>query len=454
MLPLGPTHIDGSPYQCLSVHAGNTQLISIDWLVNKNWLDLSSVDLSGDSQSCRVRALKQAYQKFNTAHSKDQWRKKFDVFIKQHQDWLEDFALFMAIKKNLQGEKWFNWPDELRDRAPEAVKEITRDLAESIDQVKFEQFVFFTQWHELRDYAIEQGVLLFGDMPIFVSHDSADVWAHRENFLIDETGQASVVAGVPPDAFSETGQLWGNPLYDWKAMKADGFSWWLSRFRTQHELFDIIRIDHFRGLQAGWQIPAENDTAINGKWVKVPGVQLLSALKKEFSDLALVAEDLGVITPLVDDLRDKFSLPGMKVLQFAFGDNSNNPYLPHNYSQNSVVYTGTHDNDTTLGWYQHLDNYSRRRLHEYLACPQQNELDMPWVMIRLALSSVANLAIIPMQDILSLDSLHRMNTPGTMEDNWRWRFEWTQIWPSLANDLWKLNSTYNRLVSVKNNHDK
>ncbi|MCW8956661.1 MAG: 4-alpha-glucanotransferase [Gammaproteobacteria bacterium] len=449
MLPLGPTHSDGSPYLCLSVHAGNPQLISIDWLVNRDWLDLSTVNLTGDGQSCRVRALKQAYEKFNAVHSKDQWRKKYNTFVKQHKDWLEDYALFIALKKNLQGEDWFSWPDELRDRNPQALAEAARDLADSIDLVRFEQFVFFTQWHELKDYAAEQGVLLFGDIPIFVSHDSVDVWAYRKNFLIDECGQASVVAGVPPDAFSETGQRWGNPLYDWKAMQADGFSWWMSRFTTQHELFDLVRIDHFRGLQACWQIPAEEDTAIKGQWVEVPGKQLLETLSKKFTDLTLVAEDLGLITQAVYDLRDRFSLPGMKVLQFAFGDNSRNPYLPHNYSQNSVVYTGTHDNDTTLGWYQSLDKYSLRRLNDYLACPAQVELDMPWVMIRLALASVANLAIIPMQDILSLDSLHRMNTPGTTEGNWRWRFEWTQIWPSLANDLWKMNASYGRLVNAK-----
>lgn len=447
MLPLGPTHIDGSPYQCLSVHAGNSQLISIDWLVNRNWLDLSTVDLTGDGQSCRVRALKQAYDKFNKFHSNDQWRKKFKAFVKQHEDWLEDYALFIALKKNMQGESWLNWPDELRDRMPKALKQASQELADNIDQIRFEQFVFFTQWHELRDYAVEQGVLLFGDMPIFVSHDSADVWAHRKNFLIDKLGQASFVSGVPPDAFSETGQRWGNPLYDWKAMQADGFRWWLTRFKTQHELFDLIRIDHFRGLQACWQIPAEEDTAVKGEWVEVPGEQLLAAIRKEFSDMTLVAEDLGVITPAVEELRDQFSLPCMKVLQFAFSDNNDNPYLPYNYSQNCVVYTGTHDNDTTLGWYQSLDNYSLRRLHDYLACPEQKELDMPWVLIRLALSSVANMAIIPMQDILSLDSLHRMNTPGTTQGNWRWRFEWTQIWPSLANDLWKMNASYGRVVS-------
>lgn len=449
MLPLGPTHIDGSPYQCLSVNAGSPQLISIDWLVNKDWLDLSMVDLTGDAQSCRVRALMQAYNKFNKAHSQDHWRQKFNDFLNQQNDWLEDYALFIALKKNQQGESWLNWPDELRDRQPKALEEVAQDLAESIEQVKFEQFVFFTQWHELKDYAIKQGILLFGDLPIFVSHDSVDVWAHRKNFLIDELGRAKVVAGVPPDAFSDTGQRWGNPLYDWDAMQADGFSWWLRRLKTQRELFDLIRIDHFRGFQACWQIPANEDTAINGKWVEVPGEALLSAVTKHIPDLQLVAEDLGVITEDVLKLRDKFSLPGMKILQFAFGDNSKNPYLPHNYSHNSVVYTGTHDNDTTLGWYQTLDSYSRRRLHDYMACPQHAQLDMPWALIRMALASVAELAIIPMQDILSLDSSHRMNIPGTTQGNWQWRFEWTHIWPSLANDFWKINSTYHRLVSDK-----
>lgn len=448
MLPLGPTHVDGSPYQCLSVHAGNPQLISIDWLVNKDWLDLSTVDLTSNGQSCRVQALKQAYEKFNIFHRDDQWREKFQAFVREHEHWLEDFALFIALKKNLQGENWLEWPEEFRDRTPEALEEAAQDLADIIDQIRFEQFLFFTQWYELKTYATEQGVLLFGDMPIFVSHDSADVWAHREYFLIDELGQASVVAGVPPDAFSETGQLWGNPLYDWETMQKDGFSWWLCRFKTQHELFDLIRIDHFRGFQACWQIPADEDTAMNGEWVEVPGVQLLNVVTEQIPELQLVAEDLGFITEQVEQLRDAFSLPGMKILQFAFGDHSNNPYLPHNYTQNSVVYTGTHDNDTSLGWYQNLDNYSRRRLYEYIACPEPVKLDMPWALIRMALSSVANLAIIPMQDVLALDSSHRMNIPGTTEGNWQWRFEWTDIWPSLANDLRKINANYGRLVSV------
>jgi 4-alpha-glucanotransferase len=278
----------------------------------------------------------------------------------------------------------------------------------------------------MRCYANDRGVLLFGDIPIFVAHDSADVWAHREWFSVDENGRLEVVAGVPPDYFSETGQRWGNPHYHWEALKKDGFGWWLERIRSQMEMFDLVRIDHFRGFEAYWEINAQAETAIDGRWVKGPGESFFQVLKQVFGDLPLVAEDLGVITPEVTALRKQFDLPGMKILQFAFDGASDNPYLPHNHEELSVVYTGTHDNNTTLGWYQELSDDQRKAVCHYLGDSSE---PMPGLLVRTALASVARLAVIPMQDMIGLDSSHRMNIPGVTEGNWSWRFEWDQVQP-------------------------
>jgi 4-alpha-glucanotransferase len=278
-------------------------------------------------------------------------------------------------------------------------------------------------------------------MPIFVAHDSADIWSHPECFLSSENGELSFIAGVPPDAFSETGQRWGNPLYDWEHMKTDGFSWWKERFKTQLKLFDLIRVDHFRGLESYWEIPASEDTAMNGRWVKAPGMEFLGAMRDAFDCLPIVAEDLGLITEEVVDLRKSFNLPGMKILQFAFGDNYSNPYLPHNHDHHSVVYTGTHDNDTTIGWFDSLDDVSKSHLVSYIDSKNFEPESILSSMIRMALASVCPLAILPMQDVLSLDSSHRMNVPGTAEGNWQWRFTWEQINPDLS-------SSYNNLLSI------
>ncbi len=443
MLPLSPTHSDGSPYQCLSVHAGNPLLISLDWLVDKGWLDLEKINAPKDSKKFRLKCLNKAHKHYLKDNDKT-WHKKLDDFKKQHNIWLDDYTLFIAIKRSQQGKSWSEWPEALAQRNQQALVAARKEYAEPILQIEFEQFIFFTQWHELKDYARQHNVKLFGDMPIFVSYDSADVWAQRENFLLNKKGEALFVAGVPPDAFSEEGQRWGNPLYDWQYMQSNNFDWWKQRFAIQLELFDLIRIDHFRGFEACWQIAADEETAIKGQWVKTPGAALLKELFKTFKPLPLVAEDLGLITEDVNKLRKDFSLPGMKILQFAFDGDSANQYLPHNHEISSVVYTGTHDNDTSLGWYQSLDKSARLQLHEYLGFQEFDQLDMPWVFNRMALSSVANLAILPMQDILSLDTLHRMNMPGTTKGNWQWRFEWQQIWPSLSTDLKKLINIYGR----------
>jgi 4-alpha-glucanotransferase len=447
MLPLGPTHEDGSPYQCLSVHAGNPLLISLDWLEDRKFLDLHSIDQDPQGEDFRRACLRLAGQRFFSAASPD-WLKKFARFKRQQSGWLDDFALFMAIKQSQQGATWMVWPEALRHREQKALSRVRQQYAETIEQICFEQFIFFTQWHEIRAYANDHGVMLFGDMPIFVSHDSADVWAQRQNFMIDENGAAALVAGVPPDAFSDTGQRWGNPLYDWAFMKRDRFSWWHQRFATQLELFDLIRIDHFRGFEACWQIPAEEPTAINGEWVEVPGRALLQSLFDHFGNLALVAEDLGVITRQVTKLRKDFHLPGMKILQFAFGGDSKNPYLPHNHEKMSVVYTGTHDNNTTLGWYNTLDEHTRRHLNRYLGIDQATRLDMPWLFNRLALSSVARLVVLPLQDILSLDESHRMNIPGTTESNWLWRFTEGDLSEVLAVRLREMLDLYGRIPPV------
>jgi 4-alpha-glucanotransferase len=444
MLPLGPAHLDGSPYQCLSVHAGNPLLISLDWLVDKGWLDFSNVHEPRDFSSFRTKCLNSAYHSF-VEENNAEWNKKLKVFAEQQAAWLDDYALFIVIKQQQNGNPWNEWPEPFVQQDAAAMHGAQIQYADHIAQIEFEQFIFFTQWHELREYAHSKDVYLFGDMPIYASYDSADVWACRENFLLDQNGNAEFVAGVPPDAFSEQGQRWGNSLYDWNYMQSSNFEWWTQRFATQLELFDLIRIDHFRGLEACWQIPADEETAINGKWVRSPGRELLQVLNKNFKSLPLIAEDLGLITEEVIKLRKEFSLPGMKILQFAFNGDRKNPYLPYNHERECVVYTGTHDNNTTLGWYQQLGKQEKCYLHDYLGAQESDTLDMPWVMNRMALASVANLAILPMQDILSLDASHCMNVPGTTEGNWLWRFDWEQLWPGLSSDLKKLIEIYGRI---------
>jgi len=348
----------------------------------------------------------------------------FQKFCREKANWLDDFALFIALRNLFGNKSWCQWPEALKQRQPQALRESAQLLKSVIKSIKFEQYVFFCQWYELKAYAKENGVLLFGDIPIFVSYDSADVWANREVFKLNASGEMDVVAGVPPDYFSEFGQRWGNPHYDWQHLQKTGFRWWLDRIKSQYEMFDILRIDHFRGLEAAWEIPADEETAVNGKWVKAPGHELLRAIQAEFSNLCLVAEDLGIITDEVEALRDYFNLPGMRILQFAFDGNAQNPYLPMNYLHNCVAYTGTHDNDTTVGWFNALPDGEKHRVYDYLGW---SGLPMPCALMYAALASVANLAVVPMQDVLRLGSADRMNTPGTTVGNWHWRFDWSQL---------------------------
>jgi 4-alpha-glucanotransferase len=335
-----------------------------------------------------------------------------------------------------------------------AMQQAREQLHERLQQIRFEQFVFFRQWQALREYAAARGVLLFGDMPIYVAHDSAEVWAQPELFSVDAHGQADAVAGVPPDYFSATGQRWGNPLYRWEQHEADGFAWWKARFATHLKLFDMVRIDHFRGLEAYWSIPADCPTAMDGEWVKAPGDALLTALRGSFGSLPVVAEDLGIITEEVTALRQKHGLPGMRILQFAFDGSADNPYLPHNHTPDSVVYTGTHDNDTTLGWWQSLDEGARGKVHEYLDGASEHEhTPMPWRLICVVLESVAQLAVIPLQDVLGLGTEARMNTPGTTDGNWAWRYADGQFTHEHTAQLRKAVQRYGRLpVGVVADH--
>jgi len=443
MLPLGPVHEDKSPYQCLSAHAGNPALTSLDWLVDRKWLDLKCVKRTSEDEHYRTECLQQAKASFDK-QATPTWLAQLDAFKHKHVDWLDDYALFMALKQHNQGKAWFEWPAPQRHRDAQALAESAAQLSDLIAQVIFEQFIFFTQWLEVREYAAAHQVKLFGDMPIFVALDSADVWAQRENFLMNENGKMRYVAGVPPDAFSDTGQRWGNPLYDWEYMCDDGFEWWKSRFTTQLELFDLIRIDHFRGLEACWQIPADDTTAMHGHWEKVPGDLLLAALFKCFPNLPLVAEDLGVITDAVIALKNSFNLPGMKVLQFAFDGNTKNPHLPHQHCSHDLIYTGTHDNDTTLGWLRDNRNYHLKFFEDYTACHGMTAEEKVLAMIRTAMSSVSYLCVMPMQDLLMLGSEARMNTPGTIGDNWQWRFNWKQVNPTIVNTIKQYIDLYQR----------
>ena len=443
MLPTGPTQADMSPYQSISAHAGNPDLISLDWLVEKGWIRAGDLQLVKETSLVQARHKSaQSFYQFMDSPEGEETRQKFQIFCTQQQYWLDDFSLFSALRNKFDDASWISWPAELRQRDQAALKKIRTQLKTQIEAIFFEQFAFFSQWLALKDYANQKGISLFGDMPIFVGHDSADVWAQQHYFQLDEAGNPLTVAGVPPDYFSETGQHWGNPHYAWEVMEADGFQWWLSRLETQLQLFDLIRIDHFRGFEAYWEIPGNSQDARLGQWVKAPGEAFLNACFAKFPGLPLVAENLGVITDEVEELRNQFKLPGMLVLQFAFDGNTTNPHLPHNHTRSDVIYTGTHDNDTTLGWYESLVESNRQQLKEYCF---NSTIEMPWLLIEAALASVGRMAIIPMQDFLELDGRHRMNMPGTTDKNWVWTFSWDQVEPTLADRIRQLITAYQRL---------
>jgi 4-alpha-glucanotransferase len=410
MLPIGPVDAWGSPYQSASAFAGNARLLAPE---------------------CGPRAAPNAED-----------AAAFDAFCAQQAHWLDDYALFRTLRAHLPGSAWTAWPEPLRRREPAALERARRRWRTTYRAVQWTQYRFQRQWRALRDYAAARGVRLIGDLPLLVAHDSADVWSQPEFFQLDARGEPLVVAGVPPDYFSATGQWWGNPLYRWSALAADGYRWWRRRLARLLELFDLVRLDHFRGLEACWEIPADAVTAAEGRWVPGPGAALLDALAADHARLPIIAEDLGVITPEVEALRDRYALPGMKVLQFAFDSDDTNPYLPHHHRHNCVVYTGTHDNDTTLGWYRSLTDERRQRVRTYLDC---TDAAMPWPLIDAALASIARLAVIPLQDLLGLDGTRRMNTPGTTGgNNWRFRFAWDEIPVTLAARLHARNAAHRR----------
>jgi len=426
VLPLGPTGFGNCPYSSFSAFAGNPLLINLEQLVATG--DLSAEDLPtpvpktaqvnfATAEQQQLPVLQKAWQNFVNQANPERLR-ALRQFCTLQAPWLNDYAFFAAMLQEQQGQGWQHWPEGVRRRDQRALQTWGEKLQQSIAWHKYLQFVFFEQWTNLKAYANKNGVLIFGDLPIFVAENSADVWANQQLFYLDNHSRPTLVAGVPPDYFSETGQRWGNPLYRWEQAAAEDYSWWLSRFAWNLLSFDLLRVDHFRGFQACWAIPANESTAVNGSWMTVPGRDLFQRLKKQFGALPIIAEDLGVITPEVEALRDQFGLPGMKILQFAFDSGPTNPYLPHNHVPNSVVYTGTHDNNTSLGWWSSLPDKGRQQVRDYLRRPCR---DMPWALIETALASVAELAIIPLQDLLSLDGQARMNQPGTATGNWTWR---------------------------------
>jgi 4-alpha-glucanotransferase len=441
MLPLGPTHSDNSPYLCLSANACNPGLISLDWLRDHGFI--TSLDDATDQatrETFRQAKLAEAFASFNS--NSHEWRAAFDVFIEAEADWLDDYALFIVIRAHHDASPWYTWEKRLRNRDAHTLAQYRQRYHDEVQFQQFCQFIFQQQWQELRAYAHQHGVYLFGDLPIYLSLDSADTWVNREIFMLDAEATPHYVAGVPPDFFSAEGQRWGNPIYNWRYLEQTGFAWWHHRIKRQLELFDLLRIDHFRGLQAYWRIPAAAETALEGEWIEAPGDALLHSLQVELGTLPFVAEDLGMITKEVDELRNKYHLPGMKILQFAFDGDPANLYLPHNHQRNTVVYSGTHDNDTTIGWYNQLDENIRILVREYLQLEEGAEIQWPFIATTLA--SVADTAIIPLQDLLGLDTEARMNTPGTTEGNWGWRFSWQQIPYELASRLRHLCHLYGR----------
>lgn len=452
MLPLGEIGPGNSPYMSRSAFAGNLLLIDLAELVEQGWLEQGDLeqlpDFSCDRidfslmQSFRMERLHRAAKNF--INKNNAMQREFDSFCEAECDWLRDYALFMAIAEHQDGREWDSWPEALVHRDEQALCNFESQHADEIGFWMFCQWCFARQWFRLKKYANARGIRIIGDAPIFVAYQSADVWAHQELFQLDDNGRPTVVAGVPPDYFSETGQLWGNPIYRWDIHEATGYAWWSERMGQALRFADIVRVDHFRGFAGYWEIPAGAPNAIDGKWMPGPGAKLFNALAQRFPKLPIIAEDLGIITADVIELRDQFGLPGMRVLQFAFGDNDTNPFLPHNYVQNTVAYTGTHDNDTTLGWWESLSAHERDFVQSYL---KTDGHAIHWDMIRALSESIANAVIYPLQDVLGLSSAHRMNFPGKPFGNWEWRFSWAQINPVHTQHLEELTSKCGRSTS-------
>jgi 4-alpha-glucanotransferase len=463
VLPLNPTGYGDSPYQCFSAFAGNPLLLSLERLRDAGTLEASDlaqlpafphdkVDY-GSVIEFKLGVLRRAAQVFLTDGSGAD-RAAFERFCESAGAWLDDYALFMALKDHHRGAMWTSWDAALRRRDSRVLHEWSRKVAPKLAVLKYWQFEFFRQWDTLKHYCQQRGIRFMGDLPIYVAHDSADVWAHPEMFHLDDQGVPAVVSGVPPDYFSASGQLWGNPIYRWDVLGASGYKWWIDRFRASLSLFDMVRLDHFRGFEAYWEVPAGATTAIHGRWVKGPGEDFLAALQDAFGGLPIVAENLGVITPAVEKLRHQFGLPGMSLLQFAFGNDPQGPsFRPHNYARDLVAYTGGHDNDTTVGWWSSSGTTDSTRTPEdvrkehnfaraYLGLQEDSEIH--WAMIRAVFASVADVAIVPLQDVLGLGSEARMNLPGTVKENWKWRYRSEMLTDALSARLRSLTTLYDR----------
>ena len=454
ILPLGPTGYGDSPYQSFSTFAGNPYFIDLEELIKKELLTKEECEACdwGGSESyvdydkmylSRYKLLRKAYDKADLKTNS-----VYAEFLKEAKDWLQDYCLFMAITNEQKALCWIDFPEELQDRPSTAVKEAEQELAEEIEFYRFQQYCFTTQWRKLKAYANKKGISIIGDVPIYVALDSSDAWANPEMLQFDEDYDPKAVAGCPPDAFSATGQLWGNPLYDWKALKKDGYGWWVQRMTHCMELYDVVRIDHFRGFDEYYAIPYGDKTAERGKWEKGPGMDLFHTLDKKIKDLRVIAEDLGFLTESVLEMLKESGYPGMKVLQFAFDGSEDSSYLPYKYDHNCVVYTGTHDNETTKGWLENLQGHDLKFVREYINCYEQPVNDCVWALIRTALSSVADLAVIPIQDYLCLGNEARMNAPSTFGDNWKWRLTANQFSETTLYHMREVTRIYGRLAKA------
>lgn len=452
ILPVNPPRPDHySPYLSPSAFAGNPLLISPELLVRDCLLEQSDLQSSPGFPADRVdfpsvvpykkELLEKAYRSF----VKNNKPSDYEHFCEESRYWLDEFALFVAIEDRFKGQVWNQWPEELRDRHPEAIQRAKADLRETIDRAKFFQYIFCRQWTAFREYCNGKGVRIFGDIPIYVDFSSADVWTHPNLFRLDKNKSPLVVSGVPPDYFSKTGQLWGHPIYRWDALEEGGYEWWMERIGHNLKLCDLVRIDHFRGFVGYWEVPADEKTAMNGKWVDGPGSRFFKAVLQRFPDLPIIAEDLGVITPDVVEVMEEFDFPGMKILLFAFGDDlATNPYIPHNLVRNCVAYTGTHDNNTARGWFENeIPEEIRQRVFNYLGREVPAE-DIHWELIRMVMMSVADMTVFPMQDVLGLGSEDRMNTPSVTNGNWRWRFLPDMLTNELRDRLLLMTQIYGR----------
>ncbi len=455
ILPLGPTGYADSPYQSFSAFAGNPMLISPEKLITMKLIsekDCEQNEPFPDSHVDFGRVIEYKWKLLELAFNKYQKdtaqtiKKEFNNFINIHNFWLEEFSLFMSIKLENDLRAWIEWEEDLRFHEPSIIEDWTEDHASEIEFQKFAQYLFFKQWSEVKEYANQKDIKIIGDIPIFVAYDSVDVWAHPEYYQLDEKRKLRYVAGVPPDYFSETGQRWGNPIYDWERMKKDDYKWWIQRIKHCFQIVDILRIDHFRGFESYWQIPASEDTAIIGEWKPGPGIEIFHKFEQELGRLAIIAEDLGLITSKVEKLLHDTAYPGMKVLQFAFEEKdenlAKNKFLPHNYDQNSIGYTGTHDNQTTKAWFDDLPKRVKKHILDYT---NSDGKDIVGDLIRLIWSSVVNMAVIPLQDLLRLGDEARMNVPGTTSENWKWRFTWDQINKKCSEELTSMSLLYGRV---------